>query len=366
MGCTSNKGIIDSSRPAKNEKTMPVKEPQLSLEDLKLNVNIVKDWKEERVIGGSHTHLAFKNENNYLIGTDGEGLKLILNDTPLFSGGLPEDGSVLLDIAYIPPLDFYLLASDEKIFRKDIDDKPAYPFMSIECGYRNGACLRYSSLNQRLIVPKGGNSISVINIETKEVEIEVVKAVGNEIQDFRVFGEQEDKVISVTQDGHILLYALDYAQKQGSVIAQHQVTLSDERNEAALGVAVCGKNDYALVELVQNHPATISSRLMVFKVSGDTLVQTASIDQYSQKIKYNWALESFGYSGSHSLWVGLSRDYKEPAKLYSFSTEAAELKELEDKRVSTQETHPEKLHRLGRKLYYTGYEGQLVSLALGN
>ena len=215
-----------------------------------------------------------------------------------------------------------------------------------------------------LITNKDCKNISAINLESKQVEIEVEKIVGNYIIDFRLFGEQEEKAIAVTEDGHILLYNLDYNQKTGSVINSFKIELKEERKEEAQSIAVCDKNEYAIVEIGQSESPWVSSRMVIIKIEGDSLIKKAMIDQHSQKIGYKLALESLGYIGRHILWVGLSKLENGVAQLYVYDIERGEFKELQDKRVIHKERSPAKIHRMGSELYYTGSYGKIMRLRL--
>ena len=134
---------------------------------------------------------------------------MIENGTHLFSNKFLDHGNDLSDLVYVIALNFYLLGTDSMLFRKDIGNKPPYPFMKEKCaGNRAVAGLRYSKLHQRIIINKEWKNISVLNPKTRKIEIEITKSVGNEIREFKLFGKNENRVVSITEDGHILLYSL--------------------------------------------------------------------------------------------------------------------------------------------------------------
>ena len=342
-------------------------EEELRLEDLKVAVEMVKDCcKDESLIGGHPTYLTMKNLNSYLIGTSSKGLKVLEDATVLFSGNLPQDGRDLEDALYYPPLDCYFLATQGMLFRKDIDDKPAYLFMEVKCGWKSGAFLSYSNFGQRLIVNKDCKNIAVINPSTKEVEIELEDDVAQGIWDFVLFGEQEDKVLFVTRGGDLFVYGLDYAHKTGKVIAKYREYLKD-KNEIPFSISVCDKNEYALVEFGwRSLYKNFCTRMIILKITQYALFKTASIDQHAQEIGPTWAIDCFGYAGTHILWVGLAKNTKTLVQVFDYDTETAEFKELKDKRVTHQERNPYKLDRLGDRVYYAGFKGKLMSLGLSN
>ena len=325
-------------------------------------VEEVKDCSIGYKIGGHYTHIAMKNPNSYLIGTTFRGIRLEHNNGALtYSGKLTGASTCIWDIIYASsPLDCYFLASNDKLYRKDIDAKPPYVCLSIECGYRYGACLRYSEVHQRLIFNKDDTNLAVFNPKTKRIEVVLKKSFGEEICDFRLFGRQEDRVAAVTEDGHVILYSLGYGNKRG-VMAHYQEEMR-KSSESAMTFAVCVKNEYVFVEFENRQRC---SRMVILKLTLDGLVKTASIDQESQKLSEKWALDCFGYSGKHILWVGLSREAGNGGvHLFDYETEAKKLRELVDKRVSHFEKNPNSMLRFGDKIYYTGHSGKLMSLML--
>ena len=135
-----------------------------------------------------------------------------MDGAQIYSVEFPGEYRDLNDMIYFPPLDCYLLACYDKIYRKDIDGQHPYLYMELKCGTREGAHFRYSNIHQRLVIAKDCLKISVLSPETKEVEIEVQKNLEGLIQDFRLFGEQEDRVVAITATGFVLLFSLDYTR----------------------------------------------------------------------------------------------------------------------------------------------------------
>ena len=76
------------------------------------------------------------------------------------------------------------------------------------------------------------------------------------------------------------------------------------------------------------------------------------------------ALESLGNVGRFIIWVGLSGLENGVAQLYVYDTETGEFKELEGKRVSHRELYPAKIHLLGTRFYFTGWNGKVMRLKL--
>ena len=353
--------VDDVLRKHLNFEGIEIKKKPFKLRDLHVTVKEICNYNEQGIIGGNRTHLALKNLNSYLVGTQLNGIKVIEKGSQVYSSELPEDDSHLFDTIYYPPEDCYFLASSFRLLRKDIDDQPPYVFMKVRCGIKDGACLIYSSLHQKLIINKDFENIAVINPKKTKIEIEVEKSVGNFILDFRVFGEEDESVVSVTNDGYIILHSLDYYNAVGSEVSN--LEFLEEAEEMPNSIAVCKKNEYVCVEIGKN-ASCLSSRMVILKLTDNAFTMTASVDLVSQKIRQKWAVECFDYADRRILWVGLSSDENGPIQFFIYDTKTGVFKELEDRRESHHETEPLKLHRLGDKFYYTGNKGKLMSLSL--
>ena len=116
-----------------DSKTQP-KSIEDQIEKMRVTVETAKDLCHVDIIGYQWTHVALKNPNSFLIGTFGMGLKLIEDSIFLYTGKLPPGNQNLFDIIYIPSLKFYLIATLNQLYRKDINGKPPFMFMRIQCG----------------------------------------------------------------------------------------------------------------------------------------------------------------------------------------------------------------------------------------
>ena len=347
-----------------SKESLPNKE--LKLENFKVAVDLVRDCQEEGLIGTFGTVVALKNQSSFLIGTYTKGLKLYESGVQVYSGAFPLKYGPLRDMVFIPPLNCYFISYRNKTYRKDINNKPAYVCMDFRSGWREGACFRYSQLNQRLIINKDFEKISVVNPKTRKLEIVFKKTtIGKEIADFRIFGENQDRVISLTRDGFVLLYNLSSPYLRG-VVSYNQINLIAERDEDCMSLAVCNKSSFAIAEIAQCDEKNICSRMVVFKITGDSLVKKAIIDQSHLQIAYKYALDCLGYAGKHILWLGLSKNKDGFVQVYDYDTESEGLRELQDKRVDHQEDWPAKLHRLDSDFYYNGDFGKVMKLSVTN
>ena len=316
------------------------------LKNIEFSLKELNSFKETDIIGSDRTYLALKNTSSYMIGTQSQGIKVIENNSEVYSSKLPVDGAWLCDIIYAKPVNCYLLAYNDRLYRKNIDGQSPFLYMAVRCGPRRGvSCLKVSELHNRLIISKDKKNISAVDLHKIEVEIEVSKDLGNRIVDFRLFGENEDKVVSITVDAFIIFYKLDYSERSGSILDSYEVNRIQERGECGTSIAVCDKGKYVLAEIGGSLFSPICSRMFLLEVSGDRLVKKALIDPYSQSIKQKLALECYGYSKRYLFWVGLSWNENGFAQIYEFDLMKGTLRERVGKKIHHLESHPVKINK---------------------
>ena len=337
------------------------------LENLQVSIAGLENYwavEEEQDDG---IRLVMKDENSYLVWEENEGgFKIKENGTQLFfiPSAKDNDGSRLYsleDAIYFPPLNCYLLAAYNRLYRKDIDSKPPYLMMGVELGgLKSGHSLIYSKIHKRVLSIKDRKNILVINPMAKEVEIEVEKTVRGSILEFKLFGEQEDRVVAVTTFGQVLLYELNYQEKTGSLKAKEDLIKIESKICLNLPLAVCLKNKYCCVRIRNPTP----SPMKILQVNSDSFVEKGIIDSSSiQEGSTLGPLECYCYMGSHILWVWIAKK-DGLVHVYDYNTETGDFMELEDKRVEHLGYEPKKMVRFGGKFYYPGENNVLMRLSL--
>ena len=343
-----------------------VLEVERRMEVLRVEMEKLKDHKEAGVIGDSWTYLALKNTSSYLIGTHQKGLKMIEENSEVYSGRLPIKDRSLRDVIYIPTENCYLLNHNDQLFRKDIDENPPYLYMNLSCSARFGASFKYSTTQKRLIIIEDWKKISSVNLLTKKVEITVAGSVEGYLNDFKVFGPQDTQVASLTRDGYLFLYKMNYNQRQGSILGSYKIDLMKERDEEAKSLAVCDKDHHVLVEIGQFDDPYISPRMILLAIdkNNNNFTLKASIDCFNQNLGQKLCMDCYGYAGRDIIWVGFSGNENGVVQMYAYNMEREELKELEEKRVNHQEYYPVKVQRVGGEFYYTGWSGRVMELRI--
>ena len=340
---------------------------RFKINQLGIDIREVANHRDgDGLIGLYITLLAFKNKRSCMIVTTKNGIKVIEDDQEVYLAYLPQhERAYLRDVIYIKHLNCYLLSINQKLYRKDIDGNEPYIYMELTLGFRIGSFFKYSNLNQRLIIHKDNTNLSVVNLESKEIEIEVEKEIGTQIIDSEIFGEEENRVLSVTDDVYLLVYKLNYQEKVGSIINHLEVGLlrTWDEHEHPVQLSICPRGNYALIQLYRGEITNYQcSRFLLIKISENSLVIDRSIDSLKSGVRFCFASECFGYVGSHLIWVGLS--YKESQlQILDFDTVTGEFRNLDDKKIAHGESLPLKLQRFENDYYYTGNSARVMRLS---
>ena len=331
-------------------------------EDLEVVVEEIHDHSRE-LMGRLPNFMAIINQADYVLGKYGERLKVMDENSQIYLERLPSNQTNLIDLVYIQHLDSYLLDCCGKIYRKDIDEKPPYFFMNLHCGGRYHNTLRYSKLNKRLIVPKDGRKIAVVNLERKQIEIEILMKSGPgnlPIQDFIIFGRKENKISWITRSGLVNLSSISYDLKKITSKSSHQLELIQGRGEWPQTLAVCDQGKHLVAGLQDDDYHC--SRMMTFKVKNLSLHLLHILDEYNQGLKFKLCFSFIQRFGKHLVWVAAS--YSD-VSTYCFDCESGEMRELVGKRIAYRYVGIWKFRRIDEKcLYFVDFYGKLVRLTV--
>ena len=364
-----NQITLNSIKPKPEKiKTSKTTEPK-QINKLILSTIVRSDLSKNQFIGGACTLLALKDQNEFMVATQKKGIVLYsnhLNNVILYSSSF---NSIIKDLIYVKDINCYLMSVGNKLYRKDINKQPAYVFIeNLCCGMMVGACLRYSKLNKKLIISKDGRHISVVNLYSREVEIAIKNENhGIELSQFQLTGQKEDRVVAVGNENLLVVYQIDYAQKNGLVSVMSGIPLETRGRswEKIKSVSVCPLGEYIFVELGQLKQPFYSTRIFLMKVKRDKLIQVRVLEVYKQKLAVKPALDCYGYIGSHILWVGLSKGRSGKAYVYDFDVQTRVLREMSASRIIHGELTPVKIHRAGEEqYYYVGQNGRVRRLVL--
>ena len=309
------------------------------------------------------TSLGIKDNRSFMISTSDWKIRVIENSSEIFNSEYKPQKTGIYDIVYCESINSYLFSLDKKIYRKDINENQHYLFLDIDCGSSFGASLRYSNIHKRLIIPMDGVTIAAVNINSKQVVIEVPKPGGDQIVDFQLHGSDQNKVSCLTQDGHLFVSELDFSSKEATILSTASSNLIEERQEQAKGLVVCPKGQYNFVEISQTNDEEECSRMMIFGIKDNELTIKAVINNSKKNPSpCKSALACLGYFKNSILFLGMSSGDGGQAHLYCYNTQTDGFEELEEERVVHHETNPTKILRFGNHFYYTGKRAGIMRL----
>ena len=326
----------------------------------------IPELKERAETGHQNTYLAMKSLNSVMIGTSELGLKLIENQATIYSELFMKKKNLPLhDMIYVDHLDCYFLLINYKIYRKDINSKPPYLWIHVRSGRRVGSCFRYSKMNMRMVIAKGGINIAFLDKKCSRIVFEVDRHDEESfIRDYKFFGGYENKIIAITHKGDLLTYVFNYDQKKLARSNRFKFDLIQPRRglEQGFCIAVCKKDRLVLVG---TRDSSCLCRMLILKFNPNSLVLSLKGTIYlnQKRLGSIYPLECFGYCGEHVLWLGLS-SHDAVAYLFDYDTETEVLKELEDKRCSHHEIFPYQMIKFEENFYYTGKRGRVMVVRL--
>ena len=341
------------------------KQKEFDPERLTVSVDLIKNFKGRRTIGNFQSIFAFKNPSTYLVLTHMKGVKVIKDGKIIYSSKMQFSTR---NILYSEHFDSFLLISRNILYMKGIDKKSPYLYMKLGVRLpkirRTFSNLLHSVIKHKLVSFFRLKSLVVINLITKKTVLMISREIQGEIQQFKLFGEHRNKVLSITDQGHILLHVLNFSLKKLLAFNELKIAIEERPRERPQSIAVCDKHQYVFVEIIKHSDQ--STRMLILKIVGNRLEKRAMIS-YEDPLDINGnkkALECCGYFGGHVLWVGLTEFRTEVAQFYAYNTKTRDFFELKKKKVNHQEKWPTRIHRIGNHLYYSGYDSRLMRLSI--
>ena len=225
--------------------------------------------------------------------------------------------------------------------------------MDIKYAVHEPSCLKYSELNQKLILSDSWETLLSIDLRKKRVEfITKRKEVDDRLKlivDFELAGEKENKMISLLTDRGIIIYTVDYRLKKICKIQEFKLSCFCGDFHF---MAICDQRKYLIMRS--------STNIYLYKLEGSKLTQQARL----YHLHYLANLMCFGYLGNHVLWVGIPSYSSGYVRLYHYDLEKKQLKELSDKRVLLDGKNYRKIRKVGDHLYLAGNQGRIKKVNL--
>ena len=341
---------------------------QTDLSQLKVLVEQVADLKETYpgLLGGQPTQIAFKNESSYAVGTYDKGLIIIQDGEEVLRSELNAPDNQILEIQYCQVLDCYFLNIKCRLFKKDINEEPPYPFLGLWCPFEYSKSIRISNKNKRMLVKAGGKKLAVVNLLRNQVEAYI--SPGTILKCFEIFGKNENRLLYLRGSRSIALYNLNL--KQIKVISKCSYRCGGGR-ESCTFIAVDPKNHFVCVELGILAP-NVCSRVMLFKIGPNSLAVMGSIYPFHEGHNIGWksAFTGVGQINREIVFLGLSMaDEDKLVQVYRYGSkpdaDKLQFEEVEGCRVSHQEMDPTSFQKVGDYFYYTGYHAKIMRVKIG-
>ena len=199
-------------------------------------------------------------------------------------------------------------------------------------------CLLYSPKNRKIVSFWESKKLTIIDLDQKRVYFQANFGEFKK-KDFLIFGEEENKIITVSENGTVELYFLNYSLKKVLCFNQVDIGLTEGLSTQEMCLAVCDKNHYVVVGGRGYKGCHTCLRNIVLKLTGNVLTKLAVADEIDSGLRdFKTNLHFGGYFGGHLLWVEfLKIQGSAMAKVYDYNVQKKELTELYGGWVDLQE-----------------------------
>ena len=170
--------------------------------------------------------VAFKNNKSFLVGTPWKGIQVYEDGALFYEGEVSEGENCIQNAVYAPKHCTYLVLNSNRVYRKDVDDKPAYLWVKdLQLGVSAGKLpMLYSEeFGDSLVVQKtGSGKIGVVDLskgkEAFEIKMEhqdVLMAHGivTGFEEVQKPGGKERELLTVTRNGWLYIHRFKGAFK---------------------------------------------------------------------------------------------------------------------------------------------------------
>ena len=346
----------------------------------KLNLTRIATHKHAPFQGGrsNWTLLAMKNQRSYLIATESRKLILVENRQKIYSEFLPKIGeSQVTDIIYSRSMNCYFYYLEPAIYKKKIDTTRPSQYLKIPIQGRYGNSLIYSEVHRRLIVRQEKTKFLVINLEDRQIDFDFNLDVYFKQQIifiFKLFGKNEDKLLTLTKDGRVRIYGINFIQKRVHLLNGSGIELKTSENLFQASFGICENSDYFFVT-AETFPSSSStqspsnwiSRSMLFQFDFSTkkiLGPFGSLLFKNEFIGASAAVSCYEGFKDRLIFVALTSQLNNMTLVYEYDMKAKKFKELPERRLEHREQDPICLIRFGEYFYYAGNSGNLMRLEL--
>ena len=199
--------------------------------------------------------------------------------------------------------------------------------------------------------------IKVVNVQEKAIDKIIKIGTWGSIVDYKLFGDQENQFVAISDDGSLGLINFDYTRKRANLEGKKKLDLIQEREEKLSSVGVCSKSKYLLIETRSDKiKKRVISRLLVMKVSKNSFMTLVVTDLFEDLQPKHRSIRCFKYFGQHFIWLALTDEKQGEIHLLDFNSKTPDLKFLKNDFLRWQhwEDYPSRLSFVDKWFYYTG------------
>ena len=187
------------------------------------------------------------------------------------------------------------------------------------------------------------------------------------IKDFCVYGEKEDKVLSMTKNS-LWKHDINYNKitKKGKFLGMVEFTdLKKDIGEMAWTISVCPESKYAAVAFCSSEAPLRCTKLQLLDIKADedfTLVKEVS---YLEKvIDPIFNVNFYGYSYDHLILTGMT--YSNESTFFVFDYDMVEdtFTEIERMRKDLKVCYPHKVKKFGASIMATDNDKSLLEIKI--
>ena len=332
--------------------------------------------KDDRFKTGMTSLVAIKDNDSFMVANSTQGYKLVQDNQVLSQQDFScfeEKGSCILDILYIKSMDIYLLGFPHGIYKKEINQKPLQLFSYISVIWTYQPKMRYSKLINRVVITDGKGIFLSLNPKTKKIEARSKRSFVCFGGDFRLFGQNEDKILSVFCDGegenNNVIYAaihtfMSTSKIRGPPEVAEFIIKQEYHLSPILFLSVCPKNKFAVIG-ISSIEEQVRQELKILGLEGDQKLKCITNFQLQDSVIHKLiSVDAFVYVDDHLLILCADYFMRGEFRVICYDSSKNLVSALDHARVKHGSVALSRMDRLGRFWFYASSKGNLMRLVI--
>ena len=245
--------------------------------------------------------------------------------------------------------DKYLLydKKNNELLVKDQDEEDPETLLDIEGSRFVGRTIRVDPEDPDWVfLNKEGKSILVYNTDTEE-EYEIPKTHGSVIVQHEVL--PGNKLAYLKENGCLVIRKYSHDKNASKMVTETQLEELDDRDEKSVTFCACPNGRYFVVHTMDEEKTF--SRLIVFELEKDGLVELDVLDLMDSEIKYMKALSFLKYYGNSFVIIGVKWSENSKSCILGFVYKEDELDQIDLGAQKTKLSNVFRLEKVGQQLF---------------